>query len=168
MKVPPFVRLVIGSGNFPTLVDAFRTTAAAVLALLLADLLRLPNGYWAAISCLIVVLSAAGSEWAVSVQRCVGTAMGAATGAAAVHCLGGGFVAFGLAVLAIGVLCWAARVDRAAFRYGSIAAAIVILVPHQEGAGRVALHRFVEVSLGIAVGLATATAWPRRPGPKVP
>ncbi len=59
------------------------------------------------------------------------------------------------------MICCVARINRGAFRYGCIAAAIVILVPHSGNAGMVALHRFVEVSLGIGVGLATATVWPR-------
>lgn len=168
MNPPRFVRFVFGSSNFPALVDVVRTAAAAVASLLLADLCQLPNGYWAAISCLIVMLSAAGSELAVSVQRCAGTALGAAAGAAAMALLGSSAWSFGAAVLAIGVFCWSARVDRAAFRYGAIAAAIVILVPHGENAVRVALHRFIEVSLGIAVGLATATLWPQSPGPRGP
>jgi len=168
LKTPRLVRFVIGSSNFPALVDVVRTTAAAVASLLLADLCRLPNGYWAAISCLIVMLSAAGSELAVSVQRCAGTALGAAAGAGAMTLLGSSAWSFGAAVLAIGIFCWVARVDRAAFRYGAIAAAIVILVPHEATAARVALHRFIEVSLGIAVGLMTATIWPHRPGPRAP
>lgn len=163
MKSYRFVRFVFGSSNFPALVDVVRTAAAAVASLLLADLCRLPNGYWAAISCLIVMLSAAGSELAVSVQRCAGTALGAAVGAGAMVLLGSSAWSFGAAVLAIGIFCWAARIERAAFRYGAIAAAIVILVPHAEGAAQVALHRFVEVSLGIAVGLVTAPVWPQRP-----
>jgi uncharacterized membrane protein YccC len=168
LKTPGFVRFVIGSSNFPALVDVVRTAAAAVASLLLADLCRLPNGYWAAISCLIVMLSAAGSELAVSVQRSAGTALGASVGAGAMALLGSNAWSFGAAVVAIGIFCWALRVDRAAFRYGAIAAAIVILVPHQEAAARVALHRFIEVTLGIAVGLVTATIWPHRPGPKRP
>jgi uncharacterized membrane protein YccC len=163
LKPPRFILLVVGSNNFPALVDVIRTASAAVVSLCLAELFRLPNGYWAAISCLIVMLSTAGSELEVSVQRCAGTAIGAATGAAAMGLFGSSAWSFGLAVLAIGVFCWAARVDRAAFRYGSIASAIVILVPHQEGAAQVALHRFIEVSLGIAVGLLTSTVWPQRP-----
>jgi uncharacterized membrane protein YgaE (UPF0421/DUF939 family) len=164
LKTPRFFRFVFGSSNFPAPVDVLRTAVAAVASLFLAELFRLPNGYWAAISCLIVMLSTAGSELAVSVQRWAGTALGAATGAAAVYLLGSSAWSFGLSVLAIGLLCWAAHVDRAAFRYGSIASAIIILVPHQEDPAQVALHRFVEVSLGVGVGLAVATVWPpRRP-----
>jgi uncharacterized membrane protein YgaE (UPF0421/DUF939 family) len=163
LNTPRFFRFVIGSSSAPAFVDVLRTAVAAVASLYLAALFRLPNGYWAAISCLIVMLSTAGSELAVSVQRWAGTALGAAIGAAAMYLCGSSAWSFGLSVLAIGAVCWAAHIDRAAFRYGSIASAIVILVPHQEPAARVALHRFIEVSLGVGVGLAAVTVWPPRP-----
>jgi uncharacterized membrane protein YgaE (UPF0421/DUF939 family) len=159
--------LLLDPKNCPPALDVVRTTLAAMGSLLLAELLRLPNPYWATISCLIVVLSSAGSELAVSVQRCVGTGFGAALAAVADHFLGSSPWSFGLSVLALGMICCVGRVNRGAFRYGSIAAAIVILVPHAGGSGLVALHRFVEVSLGIGVGLVTAIAWPRPTTPHV-
>jgi uncharacterized membrane protein YgaE (UPF0421/DUF939 family) len=147
--------------------EVLRTTAAAVGSLLLAELFRLPNPYWAAISCLIVVLSSAGSELAVSVQRCFGTALGAGLAAGSQHFLAAGPACFGLTVLTLGLACCLGRIHRGAFRYGSIAAAIVILVPRTDSAALVALHRFIEVSLGIAAGLATALVWPL-PRPTAP
>jgi len=158
--------VLLDPANSPTALEVIRTTAAAMVALVLAELLGLPNPYWATISCLIVVLSASGSELAVSVQRCIGTGVGAALAALADHFLGSTIWSFGATVLAFGTVCWAARINRGAFRYGSIAAAIVILVPHVQSAPLVAIHRFIEVSLGIGVGLATALLWPAK-GPKL-
>ena len=61
----------------------------------------------------------------------------------------------------IGLLCVALRVERSAYRYASITLAIVMLVP-RSGSGRlVAIHRFFEVSIGIAVGLAFFALWTR-------
>jgi len=158
--------LLLDPKSSPPALEVVRTTAAAVGSLLLAELLRLPNPYWATISCLIVVLSSAGSELAVSVQRCIGTGIGAALAAAVDHYLGSGPLSFGVTVLAFGMVCCAGRVNRGAFRYVSIAAAIVILVPHAGSAGLVAFHRFIEVSLGIGVGLATAIVWPAPRAPQ--
>jgi len=49
-----------------------------------------------------------------------------------------------------------------AYRFAAITLSIVLLVAHQHPAWIVALHRFVEVSLGIAVALAVAQLWPSR------
>jgi len=54
------------------------------------------------------------------------------------------------------------RVERSAYRYASVAVAIITLVPRANKAWVVALHRFVEVSIGIAVGLAVTAIWPER------
>jgi len=53
-------------------------------------------------------------------------------------------------------------VERSAYRYASVAVAIITLVPRANKAWVVALHRFVEVSIGIAVGLAVTAIWPER------
>jgi uncharacterized membrane protein YgaE (UPF0421/DUF939 family) len=68
--------------------------------------------------------------------------------------------AFGVAVFAIGVVCAALKVERAAYRYASITLAIVMLVPCAATEWVVAVHRFFEVSIGILVGLALSAVWP--------
>jgi uncharacterized membrane protein YccC len=77
--------------------------------------------------------------------------------------VGVGFLSFGLSVLAVGILCWAFRVEQSAYRYAGITVAIVMLAGHSESAWTVALHRFTEVSLGISVALVFAIGWPDRP-----
>ena len=52
------------------------------------------------------------------------------------------------------------RVEKSAYRYASITLAIVMLVPRSTSAWLVAIHRFFEVSLGIAVGLMLSAFWP--------
>jgi hypothetical protein len=54
------------------------------------------------------------------------------------------------------------RVERSAYRYASITLAIVMLVPRTTSAWLVAIQRFFEVSLGIAVGLMLSAFWPER------
>jgi uncharacterized membrane protein YccC len=46
------------------------------------------------------------------------------------------------------------------YRFASITLAIVLLKPHTSPPWIVALHRFIEVSIGIVVGLAASAIWP--------
>ena len=66
----------------------------------------------------------------------------------------------------IGMLCAVFRVERTAYRYAGITLAIVMLVPRSNSGWVIALHRFFEVSLGIAVGLLIAAVWPERSATK--
>jgi uncharacterized membrane protein YccC len=68
----------------------------------------------------------------------------------------------GVGVLILGLLCAATKVDRSAYRFGGIALAIVLLVPRTGSAWQIALHRFAEVSIGIAVALFLTLVWPER------
>jgi uncharacterized membrane protein YgaE (UPF0421/DUF939 family) len=105
----------------------------------------------------------------VSEQRFAGTALGAASAALLATYFGSNTIVYGLGVFAIGLICAALRLGEA-YRLGSVTLAIVMLVPHTKPAWIVAGHRFVEVSVGIAVGLALTALWPHddaatRPAP---
>lgn len=56
----------------------------------------------------------------------------------------------------------ATRLERAAYRYASITLAIVMLIARANRSWTVALHRFAEVSIGIAIGLVASAIWPER------
>ena len=71
---------------------------------------------------------------------------------------------FGACALMTGLACIPFRLERTTFRYASITLAIVMLVRSHSG-WTVAVHRFLEVSLGIAVGLAIIALWPERLAP---
>jgi uncharacterized membrane protein YgaE (UPF0421/DUF939 family) len=160
MEPGPLSKLILASRNPPSLVHAVRTAVAAVVSYLIASLFRLPEAYWASISAMIVMQSTLGVALPVSVQRFAGTAIGAAVGAAAGSLFGESVWAFGGAVFLIGVLCAVLRVDRSAYRYASITLAIVMLVARHASVWLIAIHRFCEVSLGIAVGLLISALWP--------
>jgi uncharacterized membrane protein YccC len=160
MKRASFGKYIIARKNLPTPKHAARTAIAATVSLLAARLLRLPNDYWAAVSCIVVMQSTLGTALAVSVQRFVGTGIGAATGALVATYYGGNALAFGVSLFAVGLLCWALHIERSAYRYAGIALAIVMLAVHTESAPAAAFHRFIEVSLGIAVGLVLTIVWP--------
>ena len=142
------------------LAHAIRTTVAAVASLFIARLLRMPESYWASISTLIVMQSTLGAAWTMSKQRLAGAALGASTGALLVMYAGGNVIAYALGLLTLGVLCAALQIERNAYRYAGVTLAIVMLVARTEPVWRIALHRFVEISLGIAVGLAITALWP--------
>ena len=162
MSTGQFGQLILTKDNPSTLEHSARTAVAAVVSLLVARLFRLPEAYWASISTLIVMQSTLGAALPISAQRFAGTAMGViVSGFAAAYFPGNAFV-FGAAVFLLGILCAGFRVERSAYRYASVAVAIITLVPRANKAWVVALHRFVEVSIGIAVGLAVTAIWPER------
>jgi uncharacterized membrane protein YccC len=59
----------------------------------------------------------------------------------------------------LGLIC-ALMLGRNAFRYAGITLAIVMLVARPEPAWMIAIHRFLEISVGIAVGLLLTAVWP--------
>ena len=107
-----------------------RTTIAAVLALLVARMVGLPEFYWAG------ALLLAHFEPSATV--------------------------FGFGVLGVGLLSAALRLDHPANRIAAIALAIVFLIVRTQPAWMVALHRFLEVSTGIVVGLLLSALWPEQ------
>ena len=95
----------------------------------------------------------------IAAQYVARTAVGAAVGAVADIYFHARVWTFGVAVVLVGLLCVALRVVRSAFRHASVTLAIVMLVPRSTSGRLVALHRFFEVSIGIAVGLALFAIW---------
>lgn len=137
-----------------------RTTVAATASIVVAHLLRLPEPYWATVSTIVVMQSSLVASWAVSWRRCAGTALGACVGGALGSLLPPQIWLFSVALLMIGLICRALRLDRAAYRFAGITMAIVLLAGRASPAWMTATHRFVEVSIGIAVGLAVSAVWP--------
>jgi uncharacterized membrane protein YccC len=158
-----------------TLRHSIRTAVAGTVSLLLARLFGLPEAYWAAITTLIVMQSTLGAALSISERRFAGTALGATMGALLATYFGPNVLAFGVGIFLIGLLCALIgrahrrlrdQLDRTAYRYASIALAVVMLVVRSQPAWVVALHRFIEVSIGIAVGLVLTVLWPeRQPSP---
>jgi uncharacterized membrane protein YccC len=150
---------IIAKDHPPSTGYAAQTAVATVVSYLVARLFQLPEAYWAPMSTLIVMQSTLSAALPISVQYVAGTAVGAAVGAVADVYFPANVWAFGAAAFLIGSLCAVLRVERSAYRYASITLAIVMLVP-RSGSGRlVAFHRFFEVSIGIAIGLAFFGLW---------
>jgi len=144
----------------PTLTHSLRTAIAAVASFLVAHLFRLPEVYWAVIATQIVMQSSLGASLPVSMQRFVGTILGAIAGGFVGTYFSGNVAAFGVAVLALGFLCAVLKVERSAYRYAGITLAIIMLVSRAANEWIIAMHRFFEVSIGIAVGLVMSAVWP--------
>lgn len=162
MEIEALRALIIARENPSSLLHAARTALAAVLSYLIARLFRLPEAYWAPISAMIVMQSTMGAALPISVQRFVGTGIGAVVGAAAASYFPGSVWAFGIAVFLIGMLCAVLRVERSAYRFAGISLALVMLVTRATNVWIIASRRFFEVSLGIAVGLLLSALWPER------
>ncbi|HLB93374.1 MAG TPA: FUSC family protein [Terriglobales bacterium] len=138
--------------------DTLRTTIAAVAAMMLARVLKLPEFYWAPISTIVIVQSTIAPK-TLSWQRFVGTALGAVIGAALATFFPPNALIYGVGILLCGVLSWLLHLG-GAYRFAAITLSIVLLIPHTSGAWIVGWHRFLEVSLGIAVALVVTTVWP--------
>ncbi len=151
---------IVTRENPSSIVHASRTAVAAVVSLLVARLFRLPEAYWSPISTLVIMQSTLGASLPVSAQRFAGTAFGAIVGGLIGSYFPGNVLAFGVCVLLIGLVCAAFNVQRAAYRFANITLSLVMLIPRPHYQWTIALHRFIEVSIGIAVGLAISALWP--------
>jgi uncharacterized membrane protein YgaE (UPF0421/DUF939 family) len=139
---------------------SLRTAIAAAGSLLLARLCKLPESYWAPITTLVIVQSTLGSALTISFQRLIGTAIGAFAGALITTYLHATVLTFGMGIFMIGVICSLLGLGKAAIRFAGITLAIVMLIARSQNHWTIAVHRFIEVSLGILVGLAVTALWP--------
>jgi uncharacterized membrane protein YgaE (UPF0421/DUF939 family) len=92
----------------------------------------------------------------------IGTALGAAAGAIQAELFGPNVLVFGVTLFLLGVLSAALHLHRSAFRFAGITLAIVMLVVRGESPWLVAVHRSVEVSIGIVIGLLLTAVWHER------
>ena len=137
------------------LIHAAKTALAAALCWWIALRFGLHDGYWGAISAIIVLQSNFGATITASRDRLLGTLIGAAFGFT--------FSLFGvlpwnyiLAVLAAIILCGLLGL-RNSSRLAGVTISIVMLV-HTTGSHRtLALHRVGEVFLGIVVAVIVST-----------
>src|SRR6266700_7907619 len=143
--------------NRESLINSARTAVATVASLLLARSLRLPEFYWAPISTIVILLSTI-NPLTLAWQRFAGTALGAALGALIATFFHANWVVYGAGIFVCGILSALLRLG-SAYRFAAIALSIVLLVAHGRPPWIVAAHRFVEVSLGVAVALLVTVVW---------
>ncbi len=136
------------------LIHAAKTALAAALCWWIAMLFGLPEGYWGAISAIIVLQSNFGATISASRDRIFGTLIGAVLGFSftLVGALPWNYI---LAVLAAVIVCGLLGL-RGSSRLAGVTITIVMLV--NTGSHRtLALDRVMEVFLGIVVALAIST-----------
>ena len=144
-------------------ITAARTTIATVVSLLLARSLKLPEFYWAPISTIVILLSTI-NPLTLAWQRFAGTAVGAVVGAFIASYPRQNWIVYGAGIFLCGILIAVLRLG-AAYRFAAITFSIVVLTTHSRPPWIVATHRFIEVSLGIAVALLITVAWPVQQNP---
>ena len=130
---------------------------ATIASLLLARSLKLPEFYWAPISTIVILLSTI-NPLTLAWQRFAGTALGAALGALTATLFRPNWVVYGTAIFVCGIVCSLLRLS-SAYRFAAITLSIVVLIAHERPPWIVASHRFVVVSLGIAVALLVTSIW---------
>ena len=136
-------------------IHAAKTALAAALCWWLALRFGLHDGYWGAISAIIVLQSNVGSTITASRDRILGTLIGALFGFS-FSLLGVLPWNYILAVLAAVVLCGLLGL-RSSSRLAGVTITIVMLVQKTGSHWTVALDRVTEVFLGIVVALAVST-----------
>jgi uncharacterized membrane protein YccC len=140
--------------------QAIKTAIAGVISLYITRLFHLPEGYWAAISALIVMQSNVGATLSASRARLAGTAIGAVVGGLFVALWGSNTMGFALAVAIAFVVCDMLRLAESQ-RLATVTVAIIMLIRGTSAAWVIALHRFAEVALGILIALLVSlTLWP--------
>src|SRR5450755_5096820 len=91
-----------------SVVDSVRTALAAVAAMVLARLLKMPEYYWAPISTIVIIQSTIPPR-TLGWQRFVGTALGAVLGAAIATFFHSSALIYGIGILLCGILSWVLR-----------------------------------------------------------
>lgn len=144
-----------GSRVVAALQDAALTALAAWLSYTTSSLIGLQEGYWAAISSIIVMQSEFRLTEISGHDRFIGTAVGALIALpCALYGQNRSWI-FALAVALTVFICQLMKVSGAA-RLAGVTVAVIVLIPHTDSIWRVALFRFLEVSWGIAIALALA------------
>src|SRR5258708_10230179 len=138
--------------------QAAKTAVAAMASLYASRFLKLPEGYWAVISAIIVMQSDLAATLKTSVNRLAGTAIGAVVGGICATLFGIHIWSLGIAVMAAILIC--ALLDRwESYRFAGVTVAIIMLASHNVSHWTVAWHRFAELSLCIVIALAIELAW---------
>src|SRR5580704_4334527 len=113
--------------------QAIKTAVAGLASMYVARLFHLPEGYWAAISALIVMQSNVGATLSASRTRLAGTAVGAVVGGVFVAMFGMNAMGFVLAVTIAFFVCDLLHLAESQ-RLATVTVAIIMLIPHTSAA----------------------------------
>jgi uncharacterized membrane protein YgaE (UPF0421/DUF939 family) len=133
------------------------TALVAVFSYVTISLLpSLREPYWAPIAAIVVLYRDREATRQAGLQRFLGTGIGCLIGWGAASSWHGHVALYGVAVLLAVGLCHLLRLEAAA-RLCAVSVTVITIIPHAEAAHLVALHRFLEVSYGVACALAYTT-----------
>jgi uncharacterized membrane protein YgaE (UPF0421/DUF939 family) len=120
-----------------------------------AGAVGLHEGYWAAISAVVVLQSDLQGTQTSARDRFIGTGVGALIGYLCALLWQGHAWVYALAVGVTVFLCTLGKLGNAG-RLAAVAVSVIVLIPRDEAIWRIALLRFLEVSWGILIALAVA------------
>jgi uncharacterized membrane protein YccC len=162
MPQPKFLDRILSIWKSRGMEHSARTAIGAAVSLAVARFLGMPEAYWAPITTLIVMQSTLGAAWSISKSRFTGTVLGAALGGLLATYFEPRVAMFGVVIFALGLICALLRLDQSAYRFAGVTFAIVTLVARGNAPWLIAVHRFIEVSLGITVALVLTALWPQQ------
>jgi uncharacterized membrane protein YgaE (UPF0421/DUF939 family) len=145
----PHERLITGARQ------ALMTAGAAWISYSSSSLIGLHEGFWAAISAIVVMQADFTATETSARDRFTGTAIGGLIGCACALCWHGHLWIYAMAVGLTIFGCWLAKVG-AAGRLAAVTVTVIVLIPQTEVIWKVALFRTLEVSWGVAVGVSIA------------
>jgi uncharacterized membrane protein YgaE (UPF0421/DUF939 family) len=147
-------------------IGALKTGLAAILSVLLANLLGLSHAYWAAVSAIVVMGWDTALTFASCRDRIIGTAIGAFLGWVTFYIWHGHYFFYGISVALCIFVCSALQFDKAG-RLAAATLSLIVLVQPDASPGRVAIARFLEIGIGVVMALAV-TLLVFRPHPAEP
>jgi uncharacterized membrane protein YgaE (UPF0421/DUF939 family) len=131
------------------------TASAAWISFSSSSLFGLREGYWAAISSIVVMQSELQQTEFSGRDRFIGTAIGGLIAWVCASYWQERTWIYALAIMVAVFICWLANLSGAG-RLAAVAVSVIVLIPRDEAVWKVALFRFLEVTWGIAVSLAVA------------
>jgi len=151
------------SFNMQRVAQALRIGVAGIVSIYVANLFKLPQGYWAAISAFVVLGSDVKTTFRASGERLIGTAIGALAGGVFAYFGGSQLLWFGVAATLTVLLCEVLNLGQS-YRLACVTVAIVMLINRSASPWNTALNRFLEVALGIVIALILSALPPGRFG----
>ncbi len=148
---------------------AIKTSIAAILTVLIYQYFNLPNGYWAVITCIVIMQSNIDSgslelTIRLALQRLIGTTSGAVVGLALIYLIGPSYVWLLILIAILIILGSYLTLLYRGFNLFGPTAIIIILLSHQGPLTEsIAFYRTIEIILGVVIAIVvTISLWPYR------
>jgi uncharacterized membrane protein YccC len=153
----------------PTAGVAFRATLASVLSMIAAMALNLDNPYWAAITAVSIVVPDVSSSFVRSIDRCLGTVVGAAVGYFGARFVGEPLMFQLICASAVAFGIYGA--ERSGHGYAVLLGAVTVVLvmfgalQAPNDGFRLAVYRSMEIMVGVGISYLVQVALAPRVGP---